>query len=335
MPRKYPLSEREAAVCQRLADVRAHLRLPRSTFAQAVGLPVKSYTNYESKTVAVPFYVGRAVCRTFDVNQRWLATGKPPMWMYAEVGDENEDAIHPKSLFTEAYDDHLSRPVSEVLALYASVLMIRPDDLDDSDMAWLQLDGAPKSSAETMERILSLGIGGMIQFIPARLRVTFVRRICETMEKFKVEHAGEIDAWWDKFNEEFEAEQKSIVDINTHSADTPDVRLTWKELKNRLKKVTADRGQKAAAAKFIGVDRSNLNRWLDDDQEPGAEATFRLLEWVTAEEAKSNGPTSALTPVEPKTPKESNEHEASKSGPDKPSGKSIAKATPHKKRRAS
>lgn len=104
------------------------------------------------------------------------------------------------------------------------------------------------------------------------------------------------------------------IDETKQVADNSLVSLTWKELKRRLKKVTAERGKKAAAADFAGVDRSNMNRWLDDDQEPGAEAAFRLLEWVTAEEAKQKSSVGALTPPEPKTQPKDIDENVNKSG---------------------
>lgn len=114
------------------------------------------------------------------------------------------------------------------------------------------------------------------------------------------------------FNQPACPEPRFAIEINIDKAQQPSdnspVSLTWKELKRRLKNATAERGKKAAAADFAGVDRSNMNRWLDDDQQPGAEATFRLLEWVTAEEAKQkNSGTGATAPESKTQPKDTNE----------------------------
>ena len=123
---------------------------------------------------------------------------------------------------------------------------------------------------------------------------------------------------------------KNIVDDSKQLADKTLVSLTWKELKRRLKNATAERGKKTAAADFAGVDRSNMNRWLDDDQEPGAEAAFRLLEWVTAEEAKQKSPDGALTPPEQMTPKGIQANEVPNSEPGKPSPGRKKKSTPQR-----
>jgi len=91
---------------------------------------------------------------------------------------------------------------------------------------------------------------------------------------------------------------ESSVDKVPNSEYQLDVRLTWKQLKARLNKATEPRGKRAELARAVDVYQSRLNSWLDDVQEPGAEATFRLLEWVIAEEAKTKSSTGALTPVE-------------------------------------
>jgi len=81
------------------------------------------------------------------------------------------------------------------------------------------------------------------------------------------------------------------------------MRLTWASLKSQLRKATEPRGKRAALAKSVGIYQSRLNSWLDGEEQPGAELTFRLLEWVATEEAKQQSPGGALTPPEQMTPK--------------------------------
>lgn len=113
------------------------------------------------------------------------------------------------------------------------------------------------------------------------------------------------------------------------SSDNSAVRYTWDNLRGRLANAAAKPGKKTAAADFVGVDQSNITRWIKDEREPGAEAAFRLLEWVTAEEAKQQSPGGALTPPEPKAQTEKRQdNEAKQSEPGKPSPGHKKKSTP-------
>jgi len=124
---------------------------------------------------------------------------------------------------------------------------------------------------------------------------------------------------------------ESSIDKVPNSEYQLDVRLTWKQLKARLNKATEPRGKRAELARAVDVYQSRLNSWLDDVQEPGAEATFRLLEWVTAEEAKTKSSTGVQAPVEPKARTEKDTtNETKQSEPPKGSPARRKKAIPRK-----
>lgn len=281
---------------------------------------------------AVPYYAGKAVCRAFDVNQRWLATGQIPRHPYVDLDTELKAEVPVKALFTEGFEDYLQKPMLEWLRLFASAISVRPEDLTDDDAVWLRVGGQVKDAADVFERLIGIGVSGMIHYIPDRLRLPFVRAMCATIEKFKEEHAADIDAWWEEFDREFEAEGKSGVDSWHHSADNSAVRLTWEHLRKRLEKATAASGKQTAAAAFVGVNRSNLYRWVNGEREPGAEATFRLLEWVTAEEAKTKSPGSADTPPEQVAPKGIIDENENSSRPGKQSPGKSKSSTPQKRK---
>lgn len=60
----------------------------------------------------------------------------------------------------------------------------------------------------------------------------------------------------------------------------------WEGLRARVLVSTADRGKRAALARELGVARQTVSGWLLGLVAPNAEMTLRLLEWVTAAEAK-------------------------------------------------
>lgn len=56
------------------------------------------------------------------------------------------------------------------------------------------------------------------------------------------------------------------------------------KLRNRIRRLTTQRGAQAGLAAWLGVTPQRLNDWLSGDSEPGGETTLHLLEWATAEE---------------------------------------------------
>ncbi len=85
---------------------------------------------------------------------------------------------------------------------------------------------------------------------------------------------------------------------------------SWPELRERLIALTGERGAKAALARQFNVTPSAVSEWTRGVSMPSADATLRLLPWVTAEEAKQKPKSSqdASTSGEPKTqPKDTNE----------------------------
>ena len=68
------------------------------------------------------------------------------------------------------------------------------------------------------------------------------------------------------------------------------VQNQWYRLKQRIQKVTESPGGKSALAKFLGVDLTQLSKWLTDSKksarEPGADYTLKMLQWVQERESQ-------------------------------------------------
>jgi transcriptional regulator with XRE-family HTH domain len=78
----------------------------------------------------------------------------------------------------------------------------------------------------------------------------------------------------------------------------------WEALRKRLCKLKLERGTKLSLSKDFGVSPSVVSQWFKGVTIPTAENTLRLLEWVTAEEAKQQkSPGRARTHPERKTRK--------------------------------
>ncbi len=64
----------------------------------------------------------------------------------------------------------------------------------------------------------------------------------------------------------------------------------WYRLKLRIQRITESPGGKSALAKYLGVDLTQLSKWLTDSKksarEPGADYTLKMLQWVQEREGK-------------------------------------------------
>lgn len=68
------------------------------------------------------------------------------------------------------------------------------------------------------------------------------------------------------------------------------VGMDWKRLRHALCRLTRAPGSKALLARRFGVSAAAVSQWLSGANAPTADTTLRLLEWVTAAEAKQNAP---------------------------------------------
>jgi transcriptional regulator with XRE-family HTH domain len=95
-----------------------------------------------------------------------------------------------------------------------------------------------------------------------------------------------------------------------------DSSLRWPKLRERVASLTDVWGARSQLAAFLGKSKQVVNGWLSGATAPDADTTLRLLEWVTAEEAKLKSPGSVSAPPERVAPKAKKPHEeASKSEP--------------------
>ena len=303
-------TDSDQQIAARIKIFREGLRWSQSDFARMLDLSRNMVANIESGRTPLRYDVAWEISEKFDYQISRMAFDDPSdiVFLSARFPPPESSLLSKQALLKDVATAVKS-------GVYGKPSLLGPGMIPGVDiggklhqiwshltaLVWQCATETPIEKLAEMDHLFTSAAEAFLQSLPREPRdnVT-VRASALNLAILRYKHI--VRPYFSK------TDQKSFVDSNTHTADTSGVLLTWKELKNRLKKVTAVRGQKAAAAKFIGVDRSNLNRWLDDDQEPGAEATFRLLEWVTAEEAKQPSPTSASTPVEPKTqPKDTNE----------------------------
>lgn len=294
--RKNALTDIERAICRRALQLRKGQRLSRTSFAEILQIEPARLAQYEYERVPVPYEVGRAICKALCVNQRWLATGKPPKLPFVNLSDIDSEA-QQGAYFSDVYAEILAPHLEQFAA--TAVAAIGSDTLHDGDSQLIHQLGWASTLGASLEKLLNAAISGMLHYVPDDLKGLYAQHMVDSSKEFANAHAQKIDMWWDRFNQEFEAEQKLGVAKLKEIKDSPPVHLSWTQLRNRLKAATKPRGKRAELARVIGVKDANINSWLAKNVEPGADATFRLLEWVTAEEMKlkKEAPSVVRTPT--------------------------------------
>ena len=90
--------------------------------------------------------------------------------------------------------------------------------------------------------------------------------------------------------------------------------MTWPDLRERLSLATASKGARTALARSFRVTSAAVSQWLSGKAAPKADTTLRLLQWVTAEEAKQkSAPALRSTRPAQKTRKRKSKHEKPRS----------------------
>lgn len=335
MPRTRPLPKSEIDICNRLRQYREAIKCSRSDFAREAGVPADLLTACEHFRSPLRYSLAVAILNAFAISPQWLAAGVGPMSLsFGELPGLEQLNIAPRALFSDVFRTHLAARFSaaseEMMAtmqrdIKALPGYVRPDSRGRSIAEYLfshkvaaWIDAVPDDSLNKfLDQLNRLGEAAFAEC---------PKSSPEEIEKRQRELAGLRASIRARSN----PVQISDVDKAHRLADGVDVRLTWEHLRKRLVKVTAEPGMQTAAAAFVGVNRSNLYRWINGEREPGAEAAFRLLEWVTAEEAKLKSPDSARTLPEQATPTGIQTNEDTKSRPGKSSAVRKKKSTPQR-----
>ena len=189
-------------------------------------------------------------------------------------------------------------------------MRLKPEEMDAIDWNIAMGSEGKAQLFSTLENALSGAVAGTLGLVPDALKSALALRITQTLESFRAEHSVEIDQWMDEFNAQFDRDVKagkqSLDDVRL-LADKPLVLPTLKSVLARVRAACkGKRGKMRALSLFLDVPQSYVSGWLRPVKpiEPGGEAAFGMLAWVTAEEGQPNKSVAdAETPTTPKTPK--------------------------------
>lgn len=72
----------------RIKQLRKHLNLTQQQFAEQIGSVQNTITGYETGRRVPSNQVITLICKTFDVNEEWLRTGKGEMFIQLDRDDQ-------------------------------------------------------------------------------------------------------------------------------------------------------------------------------------------------------------------------------------------------------
>jgi transcriptional regulator with XRE-family HTH domain len=269
------LAGRERAICARVKQFRRQIKWPQPAFAKELGISRDQLANVEYGRAPLRMALGTAICRVFEVNGEWLATGQgiasgssPMLWtlqhdpdwysrLFSDAYDRNPELFLPTSYApryplaepTPGFDPQAFL-IKEILRWFQANQFKTPLAAENfareiSDYAGLYLEQMRKTSS-------------VIRPLPRPL---------PGVAGAKTGAAG-TQAPLDKV-----AKPKAVGGGPGGIGSLP-------ELLQAVRDRAGGRGQKAALARRLGVSRQAVEQWLSGAAKPSAELTFKLLNWV-------------------------------------------------------
>ncbi|HSY20261.1 MAG TPA: helix-turn-helix transcriptional regulator [Candidatus Acidoferrales bacterium] len=281
----------ELAICGRVKRFRESIKWSQPDFADHIGVKLDQLASIEYGRTPLRYEVAYRIYTQFELPLEYLASGKigalfskfpyfpfpentglPKNALLSDVCRRNADRYKKASHFgldanlgekikLDASKIRLRAGVAAKIKLWIEKWMARVPDNKISEFA-LAIDGAaesflkqyPGDGAET-EQARSTALA--IEFINWKAGLWFATSV-----------------------------NPELMDLTnaTSSANVQGVKGEWPKLKKRIQQATSDSGSKSMLAKFLGVDLTQLSKWLTDSdsaREPGAEYTLQMQAWVT------------------------------------------------------
>jgi DNA-binding XRE family transcriptional regulator len=270
------MNERERAVCSRVKMSREDIKWPQSDFAQAIGIKKDKLASIEYGRTPLRYRTGVDLCEVFGLSGDWLITGAGPMHGGAPILWEIEFPFdtYGKKLFTEVYD-------------------LAPNVFCHTELVFgLIQEPTPGFDAEAYLSRNAARWFRKMKFRTAMDAESFARSVND-FAKRKLQELLHIGTTSQKRLSQLKAEHeagvklqptqsKSMLDdagVISHTVGVQNEIRDLKGLIERLKRVTAPRGAKAALAREFKVSRQAVNQWLSGESNPSADIAIRLQYW--------------------------------------------------------
>jgi len=271
MPKKSGLiNDGERGICARVKSFREKIMWPQAAFSAEIGISQNKLASIEYGRTPLRFVVGRTICRIFDVNGEWLATGKGE-FSGASIGlaSSKYDAdYYGRRLFSQVYHD---APMA--FWTFSPSLTLGPvEATPDFDPAAF-LAGKVKAWF------------GSSKFESRLLMEQFARVVSDFAENVLLEHRRAGLARRIRFKKD-DLAHGSDSELTNSSLKRKElgVRSEIQKLIEQVKRKASKPGAKSNLARELGVAPARISEWLSGEKEPGGDYALRLKRWVELQE---------------------------------------------------
>lgn len=255
-------------------------RLSQTEFAAYLGLTRNQWAGIEYGWTPLKYSLAKEIFRALGTNPFWAATGKGNRIGYVDLPSPNELKIQPNALFSDVFFGLL-------LPLFENEC---PDP--ESEMALRFQRG--HANAEWIKELFA-------QYVPdghvkdfgdelAKLWHEFSKKFPQDEQKRVLQRR----IWYRQMAAKINSNPPHGTQIGgffdlTHlpTSDKTHPVNHWHRLKSKIQKATEIPGGRSMLAKFLGVDLTQISRWLSKNgPEPGADYTLKMLHWVQERESQ-------------------------------------------------
>jgi transcriptional regulator with XRE-family HTH domain len=254
------MNDRERAICARVKRFREDIKWPQEDFAKAINFSRNQLANVEYARAPLRVGMGVNICGAFNANGEWLAVGKGlmhggnPMLTAVKFGPE-----WYSQLLSQAYDE-------------APDIFIPPS----AAPTHLSSEATPNFDPQAFLIKNIVLWFQMNKFKDSLEAENFVREICGYAETY----LGQLRSMGIAARN---IRSESKLTQTATSGNLGDVKQQWPQLKRQIQKATSEPGAKSKLKDFLGVDLTQLSKWLTDApsaREPGAEYALQMKYWV-------------------------------------------------------
>ena len=273
------IDQREIEICGRVKFFREQIKWPQSAFAKELGVSRDQLANIEYARVALKMNLGATICRVFNVNGEWLASGVGVMHGGSPMLTSLiQDPSWYSMLFSEAYDQCPQFFRSPTYAPRYPVSKPTP--------------GFDPQAFLLQNILLWFRVNNFKTTLDAE---NFAREVCDFAEKYldQIRETGTLTRQSNAggfvlhSRESAADESKPLLDKVARLEQNLAVKhkvISLSDLLARLEMATKPRGKKAELARELKLSRQAVNQWVKKTSQPSAEKAFELLNWVEQQE---------------------------------------------------
>lgn len=282
VPRVNPLPKQDREIAARIRKFRRESKCSRSYLADRVGVTPGIITRIELGRIPLKYDVAVTIFSELGINPFWAATGDGVPKQKLHLPDITYLKLPKNSLFSEVFFKEIlpmfkregPDPQSEIVLRY---------QLGHGNANLVKLwfthfvpDGKVRELDKKLNEVWA-PFGKLAWVEDPKRRLQRDIWYSQLVESIKAKIAAETE----------KAKNSKLTNVSSH-ANLESVNQ-WQALKRRIRKVAAGPGEKSALTKYLGVELTQLSRWLSDSDsapEPGADKALKMLLWVQKREGQ-------------------------------------------------